>query len=404
MTVGALKKLLVLANVVAVLGLGGTAYGFWSHRDNMNRPHDWPDFAYTPARIAESVGQIKNTDMSLGLYPEKVEETAAKPEPEPEKEIIGVLERLGTITGAIAFPGPYGETGDQPAIIFDLKAGGTRTLARNEAIEMRPHPVYKDFRIPHRYQFIGCERDAENPDLIYFVFDMKCDGSDIQRVAWRQTSDTPDLETAKALPAGGEEIEVATDGATVVSESKLKRAIHEMEAAKKKAAEERAKAEEESRKAAEEKVKPLEVEDDQVLPTLDDGEVPDEFFEDEDGTWKTTDEGARYLEENWKKVVEETRASTYVNPTTGAREGILINRIPRGSAASKFGIYPDDVIKRVNGRPVTSKSQAINIVKDEIDNKKRRYIEVEILRNGRTIKKRYDTADPDTRRAARGLR
>ena len=75
-----------------------------------------------------------------------------------------------------------------------------------------------------------------------------------------------------------------------------------------------------------------------------------------------------------------------------------------GSVADKFGLYPDDVIQKINGKKVSSKSQAINVVRNEIDVKKRKIIEVDILRNGKKVKKRYDTRDPEMRRAARSLK
>lgn len=405
MSVGALKKLLALANVVAILAFCGTAYGYWSHRQYLHSPHEWPDFAFTPAMISEEVGQMGSIGMTLGIYPKEVEKPAETPDEKPEEEILSVLEKLGTITDAIvAFP-PYGGSDSvRPAIIFKLKEGSTiRTLALDEAIVNKPHPVYGDqFPIPVRYKFIGCRRDTSNPKVTLFEFDMHCDGKDIQSVPWKGETEKIVLEYGAALPPGQEGPFDVGKGFAVLSEKE--KARQEAERVAKEAAEAKAREEAAASRKEPEKIEPAVVDPDQVLPTLDGGGVPDDFYEERDGTWMPTDEGSRYLEDNWKQIVEEARTSPYVNPQTGAREGILVRRIPSGSVAAKFGIYPDDVIQMVNGIAVRSKSEAINVVKNEIDVKKRRIIEVQILRNGKSIKKRYDTRDPETRRAARGLR
>jgi len=403
MTVGAIKKLLVLTNVAAVLALCGTAWGFWSHRQYLQSPREWPDFAFTPAMIADQVGQMGNIGMPLGVYPVTVEKPAETNREPEQEEILSVLQKLGTITDAIvAFGADGGTDSVRPAIIFKLKEGGAiRTLAMGDAILNKPHPLYGDqFPIPVAYKFIGCRRDEKNPKVTLFDFDMRCDGSDIQSVAWKGETEQVPLASGAALPEEGLKSDVSK-GWVVVSVKEKERL--EAEEAAKKEAEAKAKADAEATKKEPGKIEPAVVDPDQVFPTLD-GTVPDDFYEEEGGTWMPTEQGSRYLEDNWKQIVEEARTSPYTNPNTGEREGILIRRIPSGSVASKFGIQPDDVIQMVNGRSVRSKSEAINVVKNEIEVKKRRIIEVQLLRNGRSIKKRYDTRDPETRRAARGLR
>jgi hypothetical protein len=405
MSVGAIKKLLVLVNFLAVLGLAGTAYGFWSHREYLNGPHEWPDFGYTPDRIDDEVGQIENTNMVLGRFPVKVEEKPVEVEQPKEEKIESVLERLGEITSTITILPPYRPGGERPAITFKRRDNGELlTLALGDAIDNKPHPIFGDrMPIPVRYKFIGCEADPDNSQITYFLFDMKCDETDIQKIAWRGEELLQPLQTGAALPAGGEVV-INGKEAVIVSEKEKARLEKEFDDKAKKEAEEKAKAE--ANKPKVEAVKPPsdEVLPDQVLPTAGRDGVPDDFYEEQDGVWTPTEEGTRYLEDNWKSIVEEARTSSYVNPDTGQREGLMIRRIPRGSVASKFGLYPDDVIKTVNGRAVRSKSEAINVVKDEIERKKRKIIEVGILRNGKLIKKRYNTSDPATRRAARELR
>jgi S1-C subfamily serine protease len=76
--------------------------------------------------------------------------------------------------------------------------------------------------------------------------------------------------------------------------------------------------------------------------------------------------------------------------------------IRAGSMANAFGILKDDVILAINDVPVTRQSQAVSVVKRELKKKPTpRYITVRILRHGKTIVKRFDTRDPETRRRAR---
>ena len=60
MSVGSLKRLLLFVNIAALLGLSGTAYGFWSHRRALQEQRKWPDFTIAPTRGtgAADVGKI----------------------------------------------------------------------------------------------------------------------------------------------------------------------------------------------------------------------------------------------------------------------------------------------------------------------------------------------------------
>ena len=406
MSVGSIKKLLVLINVVAVLAIGGTAYGFWSHNKYMGESHDWPKFKSNPKVISEDIGRTGNTTMALGRFPKKVEQNTG-PKPEEKKEKIEeFLDRLGTITSAIVlYPtkvdsetgmlvyDPSAET--QPAITFKLKTGGgTLTLSLNEAIENRPHPEYgKNFPIPYAYKFIGCEPVEGDPTAVYFKFDMKADGTDIQKKLWKGDEKANPLETAKGPLSSDGALNVKTKHGLFIDESEIARSKAAAEAKKKAAA----------AKKKDPITEPVKVEPDQVLPTVKDG-IPSELFEEDSGTLGATREGAEYLEKNWKKVIEEAKTTTYRNPDTGKAEGVLIRSIRSGSVAGKFGIYQDDVITHINGRSVTSRADAIKVVRNEIEQRKRKIIEVKLLRNGKPLAKRYDVRDPETRRAARALR
>lgn len=398
MSVGSIKKFLFLANVVAVLAISGTAYGFWSHSSYMGEAHDWPKFKSAPKIISEDVGQMGNINIPLGKYAKKVVVKSAKPEEAAEEEIVTVIDSLGTITSAIVLFGPYGETSNvQPAITFKLKppGQGTLTLSRGEAIKTKPDPVFgKQFQVNFRYEFVGCEPVEGDPTAVYFLFDMACDGKDIQKKLWKGDVKTADLETASGpLASGDGTMNLSGKNHAIIDESEITR---------------RRKARADARKAAKTdkpiRTEPLKVNPDQVLPTAGNDAIPDSLFEEENGTFGATTDGAAYLEKNWKKVIEDAKTSTYLNPETGKKEGMLIRSIKKGSVAGKLGIYQDDVIKMINGRAVRSRSDAIRVIRDEIENAKRKVIEITLLRNGKSMVKRYDTQDPETRRAARSLR
>lgn len=398
MSVGSLKRILLIVNVLALLGLSGTAYGFWSHRQALQAEHSWPDFtiAATRGTGAADVGKIKNINLTLGKFPEPKKPVEATETEEPTEEILSVLKRLGDIIGAVVFYPPYGDaTGFRPSISFKL-TGGTqdiRTIAVGEALETRPHPeLGKAFQIPHRYQFVRCERDPEDPTATYFVFDMKLDGTDIQKVKWQGDIEVKPLDSVDGPDGAGEE-SVSGDDFVIVSEREIKKLAADRAAARKAAADKR---------AAARAIRPVEPDPNEVKqPVVLESGVPGTMGSEENGTWVASDEGSRYIKDNWEKVVEEARTSTYRNPKTGKPEGVLVRRLRPGSVANKLGIRADDVIKSINDRRVLKKSQAIAIVRDEIDNKKRNILVVRILRNGKEITKRFDARDPETRRAAK---
>ena len=183
MSVGSLKRLLIFVNLAAVLGLSGTAFGFWSHRRTLAEQRKWPDFTIAAVRGtgAGDVGKIKNLNLTLGKFPvEKKPAEATEPE-KPTEEILSVIARMGEIIGAVVFYPPYDNaSGFKPSISFKLKAGGEIvTIAMGEALETRDHPdLGKAYQVPHLYQFVGCERDPKDRNVTYFRFDMKLERDD----------------------------------------------------------------------------------------------------------------------------------------------------------------------------------------------------------------------------------
>jgi hypothetical protein len=386
MTVGALKRILVLVNVAAVLGLGGTAYAFLSHCSAMGQPYKPPSFTPPPVLPgARDVSKIDSIPMPLGRYPVKTATPEAATVEEPTVALADALREYGEILQAFAFEGPYEEGGVQPSITFKRKSGETVTIRRGDALETRPNPVRgreKHFPVPHRYRFIGCEADPEHPGGFYFLFDMKCDGTDIQKARWRREEESrAPRENAAIDIAASTDVFLGEEPAEPVATAK-------------------AEARPEERPAAPAETAPA-PEPPPVAPVP--APTPgfdEELFVEEDGRLGATQEAVDYLRDNYQEILKDARTKSYVDPGSNRQRGIQVLSIARGSAANRFGIRPDDVILSINGRPVTRQAQAVNVVKEELRQNKN-VIEVKLLRNGETITKTYDTRDPATRRAAR---
>lgn len=79
---------------------------------------------------------------------------------------------------------------------------------------------------------------------------------------------------------------------------------------------------------------------------------------------------AAELSENYAEIIaREVRTARWRNPGTGRYEGIEVKDVATGSKAAQFGIKAGDVIKSINGQPVTSTSDAITFVKKEAQEK-----------------------------------
>ena len=127
-----------------------------------------------------------------------------------------------------------------------------------------------------------------------------------------------------------------------------------------------------------------------------------------DDYWDVSDKGVREIsarglknlrEMGFKGVLKNVKTKSYKGPD--GKEGIRIARIGKSSPARGFGVREEDVILSVNNRSVKSQRDAIRVVKDEINNRKKNILTVRILRGGTEITQTYDTRDPESRRAAR---
>jgi hypothetical protein len=384
MSVGFSKRLLTILNLVALLAIGGTAYGWWSHRGTLKKPWQSEDWVVPVKQNVQGSTRIDQITMRLGQFPQTEPVDANPVEEEPAEEIQTVLDQYGEILSAIVVYGP--DTDTRSAIVFKRhempEDEAIVTVRAGEALETKPHPdpqlaAWGDV-VPSRYKFIGCEPDPENPAWSYFLFDMACDGTDIQKARWKGEGETQKLPTA----AGTVEPGLRDSPIVRIRE----RPVTTVAAPR-----------EEPEQPVVEPVQPVAP---PPVPAPAPTELRGPLFEQEAGGFVATDEGMRYLKDNYQKLLKDTKTGTYTDKRTGKARGVHVIRIRRGSPANQFGIREDDVILRINNTPVTRQSQAVNVVKSEL-RKKERYIEVLILRNGREMTMRFDTADAETRRRAR---
>jgi len=384
MTVGLLKRLLTFVNLAALLGIAGTAYGFWSHHGDMNEAYKPPNFNATTKVQRNTATRIDNTGIQLGQFPKPESAPTETTDTKETVKIEAEIDRLGVIKGAIVVSEPY--TIMKPAIIFEYKnpPAGTKdkviTIQVGEALVTRPHSnpalAERGDRENVRFTFIRCEPDPKRPGRTLFVFDVHGDGKDIQKARWKGEMEKTGL--AKAEP----DEKVDPDKGWVRPADWRDRVGKKKPGAKP------------GRK----------VETTPVAPTPGPkpavSEMRGPIFERRKGTFEATDEGIEYLRKNHQDLLKGATTSQYRAPD-GTR-GIKVRRIAGGTraVADQFGLMEGDVILSVNGKRVGSKAQAISVVKREL-NAKVRFIEVKILRLGQTKTLRFDARDAETRRRAR---
>jgi len=76
-------------------------------------------------------------------------------------------------------------------------------------------------------------------------------------------------------------------------------------------------------------------------------------------------EDVQYIGENYAQVLaDEVRYERHRDPKTGRYDGIQVTEVAASSIASQHGLQPGDVVKKINGHPVTSVPEAVNFVKN----------------------------------------
>ncbi len=99
------------------------------------------------------------------------------------------------------------------------------------------------------------------------------------------------------------------------------------------------------------------------------------------GTEDIQDFAERYTE----ILAREVRHRRWINPQTKRPEGIELTSVEPGGVAARHGAQTGDIIKSINGHPVTSAAEAISFVKNHADEYTTWEIVVENMGRERTV-------------------
>jgi hypothetical protein len=386
MSIAVWKSILGLAKAGAVLVILLSGFLFWSQRREMGKAWAAPDFAPEARPVTKVVASTGNLSIPLGRFQREHPPTEAQPKAEEKPDIVGALAQLGEITSAFVVAPPYEEGGLAPALVWQWKPGqkpsagepDVRAIRVGEGLFNRADPRSSLKPVPYKYKFIGCEPDAEHPGWTWFVFDVNCDGKDIQKGRWKLEEPEKEVpKPAEAGPSGPGPISTATayiGDPLTAQQPKAEEPKTEVK--------------------VEEPVAPPVV----PPPIVATQEPTGTLLEEQDGVIAPTDEGIDYLQKNYEKILEDTRTQPYRD--RDGRPGVRITGISDASVANQFGIMKDDLILAINGVSVGSQAEAVNVVKSELKKKPLPMIKVKIRRRGREITKTFDPRDPAVRRAA----
>jgi hypothetical protein len=104
------------------------------------------------------------------------------------------------------------------------------------------------------------------------------------------------------------------------------------------------------------------------VPRVFAGEPPPKTTALGDGVFQIGYEDAQYIGENYASILSsEVRPVDHRDPRTGRKDGIQVMDVTPGSVAAQHGLSTGDVVKSINGHPVTSKQEAITFVKNNVD-------------------------------------
>lgn len=96
-----------------------------------------------------------------------------------------------------------------------------------------------------------------------------------------------------------------------------------------------------------------------------------------EGIYRIGSEDARMFEQNYADILAREVAWQPHRDSRGRPDGIQITQVQSDSVAYSHGVSTGDVIKSINGHPVTSPQEAIAFVKNNKDNYSKWEVEVE---------------------------
>jgi hypothetical protein len=96
------------------------------------------------------------------------------------------------------------------------------------------------------------------------------------------------------------------------------------------------------------------------------------------------------IEKDYTRILAELRFDRHRGPT-GKYDGVEVKDVPEGAFAAKYGVKEGQVIKSINGHPITSVSEGIKFAKDNQDKYEVWYIVYD--EQGKEKTKVIDTSD-----------
>ncbi len=105
------------------------------------------------------------------------------------------------------------------------------------------------------------------------------------------------------------------------------------------------------------------------------------------GIWQLSAEERDRIKEGARDILEEVEVSSYMNERTKRADGMKVESIQESSLLRQRGLQEGDLVKKVNGTPVNSKTDVVNYVRDNQDHLQ--VVRVEIERKGKTMTLEY---------------
>lgn len=119
-------------------------------------------------------------------------------------------------------------------------------------------------------------------------------------------------------------------------------------------------------------------------------ETAKQTFEYQPNHFRIGTEDAANFEQNYTRILtEEVSHQRHRDPRTGRYDGVELTEVRPGGTAEKHGAQAGDIIKSINGHPVTSVPEAINFAK--VNAGKYSKWDVLIERRGREMTITYDS-------------
>jgi hypothetical protein len=119
-------------------------------------------------------------------------------------------------------------------------------------------------------------------------------------------------------------------------------------------------------------------------------ETAKQTFEYQPNKFRIGTEDAANFEQNYSRILtEEVAHQRHRDPRTGRYDGVELTEVRPGGTAEKHGAQSGDIIKSINGHPVTSVPEAINYAK--VNAGKYAKWDVVIERKGREMTITYDS-------------